>query len=57
MKEGKMKRYLYAVPLVILLCFTLACRDKVGKADLEKPTAQAKVEEKTVKTIRMEEMS
>jgi hypothetical protein len=26
-RRGKMKRYLWVVPLVILLCFTFACQE------------------------------
>ena len=52
-----MKKLLYILPLVLLLCFTIACRDRAATADLEKPTAQAKVEVQATKTIRMEEMS
>ena len=49
-----MKRYLCAVPLVLLLCFSFACQDK---AALEKPGTQAQVEEQAMKTIRMEQMT
>jgi len=40
-----MKKYFYAVPLVLLLCFTFACQNKAEKAELEKFRTQAKVEE------------
>jgi predicted ester cyclase len=40
-----MKKYLYVVPLVLLFCFTIACRDKTAMAELEKYRAQAAVEE------------
>ena len=49
-----MKRYLWAVPLVLLLCFSFVCQDK---AALEKPGTQAQVEEQAMKTIRMEQMT
>lgn len=39
-----MKKYLYAIPLVLLLCFSFACQDKADMAELEKYRAQAKVE-------------
>ena len=39
-----MKRYLCAVPLVLLLCFSFACQDKADTAELEKFKAQAAVE-------------
>jgi hypothetical protein len=44
-EEGKMKKYLYVVPPVILFCFTIACQDKAAMAELEKYKAQAAVEE------------
>lgn len=40
-----MKEHFGAVPLVLLLCFTLACRDKAATAELEKYKAQAKLGE------------
>ena len=40
-----MKKYFWAVPLVVLLCFAFACRDKAAMAELDKYKAQAKVEE------------
>ena len=40
-----MKKYLYVVPLILLFCFTIACRDKAAMAELEKYRAQAAVEE------------
>lgn len=40
-----MKKYLDVVPLVLLLCFTIACRDKAAMAELEKYRAQAAIEE------------
>ena len=49
---GRMKKYLYAVPFVLLLCVTFACQDKVAMAELEKFRAQAKVEEQNVVLVR-----
>jgi steroid delta-isomerase-like uncharacterized protein len=40
-----MKKYLCAVPLALLLCFSFACQDKAAMAELEKFRAQAKLEE------------
>jgi steroid delta-isomerase-like uncharacterized protein len=40
-----MRRFSYAIPLVLVLCFAFACRDKAAMAELEKFRAQAKVEE------------
>jgi steroid delta-isomerase-like uncharacterized protein len=39
------KKYFWAVLLVVLLCFAFACRDKAAMAELDKYKAQAKVEE------------
>jgi predicted ester cyclase len=44
-REGIMKKNLSVVPLVLLFCFTIACRDKAASAELEKYRAQAAVEE------------
>ena len=40
-----MKRYLWVVPLVLLLCFVINCQDKAATAELEKHRAQSAVEE------------
>ena len=40
-----MKKLLYVIPLVILLCFTFGCQNKAEKAELEKFRTQAKIEE------------
>lgn len=40
-----MKKLSHIVPLVFLLCFAFACRDKEAMAELEKFKAQAEVEE------------
>ena len=52
-----MKKCLYAVLFVLLLCLPMACRDKAAKTDQDKPAAQAKVGEQALKTVRMEEMN
>jgi predicted ester cyclase len=54
-----MKKLLCIVPLVLLLCFTIACQDKAAMAELEKFKAQAKVEEqnKTLATRVMDAIS
>jgi steroid delta-isomerase-like uncharacterized protein len=43
-----MKKILYVVPLIFLICFTQACQDKAARAALEKHKAQAKVEEQNI---------
>jgi steroid delta-isomerase-like uncharacterized protein len=40
-----MKKYVCAIPLVLLLCFSFACRDNEAMAELAKYRAQAAVEE------------
>jgi predicted ester cyclase len=40
-----MKKYLWGISLVVLLCFTVACQDKAAMAELEKYKAQAAIEE------------
>jgi predicted ester cyclase len=47
-----MKRYLYAVPLVLLLCFSFACQDKAAMAELEKFKAQEKLESENEAVVR-----
>jgi predicted ester cyclase len=44
-REGMMKKYLWVVPSVLLLCFVINCQDKPAMAELEKYRAQAAVEE------------
>jgi predicted ester cyclase len=44
-REGMMKKYLWVVPLVLLLCFVINCQDKAAMRELEKYRAQAAVEE------------
>jgi steroid delta-isomerase-like uncharacterized protein len=45
-RRGKMKKLLFVVSLVILLCFTISCQNKSEKTELEKFKAQAEVEAK-----------
>lgn len=52
-----MKNHLYVVLVAFLLSLPVACREKAAEADLAKPTAQAKVDEQAMTTIRMEEMN
>ncbi len=40
-----MKKYLWVVPLVFLVCFVINCQDKTAMAELEKSRAQAAVED------------
>jgi steroid delta-isomerase-like uncharacterized protein len=47
-----MKKYLCAVPLALLLCFTFACQNKAEKAELEKFRTQAKVEEQNMALVK-----
>ena len=47
-----MKKYLYAVPLVILVSFAFACQDKAAMAELEKFKAQAALETQNIELIR-----
>lgn len=47
-----MKKLLCVVPLVLLLCFTIACQDKAALTDLQKLKAQAKVEEQNKALFR-----
>ena len=47
-----MKKYLCIVPLVLLFCFTIACKDKAAMAELEKFRAQAKIEEQNMALYR-----
>jgi len=47
-----MKKYLCVVPLVILFCFTIACKDKAAMAELEKFRAQAAVEEQNLALVK-----
>jgi len=50
-KEGKTKKYLRAVPFVVLLCCSFACQGKAVMAELEKYRAQATVEEKNKEIV------
>ena len=46
-----MKKYLCAVPLILLLCFVFACQDKAAQAELEKFKAQAAVEQQNMALV------
>lgn len=47
-----MKKLLFVVSLVILLCFTFSCQNKAEKAELEKFRARAKLEEQNKEVVR-----
>jgi len=47
-----MNKYLCAIPLALLLCFTIACQDKATMAELEKSRAQAKVQEQNKEIVK-----
>jgi steroid delta-isomerase-like uncharacterized protein len=47
-----MKNPLFAVSLVLLLCFAFGCQNKAEKAELEKFRAQAKVEEQNKALVK-----
>jgi steroid delta-isomerase-like uncharacterized protein len=47
-----MKHPLLVVPLALLLCFAVSCKDKAAVAELEKYRAQAAVEEQNEELIR-----
>lgn len=47
-----MKKYLCAVPLVLVFCFAIACQDKAAMAELEKFKAQATLEERNKELAR-----
>jgi predicted ester cyclase len=47
-----MKKLLYVVPLVILFCFTIACKDKAAMTELEKLRAQAAVEAQNIDLVK-----
>ena len=47
-----MKKYLCAVPLVLLLCLSFACQDKAAMAELEKFRAQTKLEEQNLALVK-----
>jgi len=47
-----MKKYLCAVPLVLLFCFTFACQDKAAMAELEKAKTQSQIEEQNKVIVR-----
>jgi len=47
-----MKKALCILPLVLVLCFTIACQDKAAMAELEKFRAQAAVEARNIEVIK-----
>jgi len=47
-----MSKYLYAVPLVFVLCLVFACQNKAAMAELEGMKAQAAVEEQNISIVR-----
>jgi steroid delta-isomerase-like uncharacterized protein len=47
-----MKKYLCAVPLILLFCLAFACQDKAARAELEKAKNQAKNEEQNKAIVR-----
>lgn len=51
MEEREMKKYLCAVPLIVLFCFTIACQDKTALAELEKYKAQAAIEQQNMALV------
>jgi steroid delta-isomerase-like uncharacterized protein len=54
-----MKKLLYVIPLLLLLCFSFACQDKAAMAELEKFKAQAAVEKQNKEFVKhyFEEMN
>lgn len=47
-----MKEYLSVIPLALLLCFVVGCKNKAEKAELEKFRAQAKLEEQNKEIVK-----
>ena len=47
-----MKKYLCAVPLVLLFCFSFACQDKAAMAELEKARNLARIEDQNKAVVR-----
>jgi steroid delta-isomerase-like uncharacterized protein len=47
-----MKTYLCAVPVVVLLCLSFACRDKAAMAELEKVKSLAQTEDQNKTVVR-----
>jgi hypothetical protein len=47
-----MEKFLWIIPLLLLLCFTISCQDRAAMAELEKYRAQAKVEEQNRELYR-----
>jgi steroid delta-isomerase-like uncharacterized protein len=48
-----MKKVLCIVPLVLVFCFTIACKDKAAMAELEKFRTQAAAEEQNRADLKM----
>ena len=47
-----MKRFYQILPLALILCFMVGCRDKEALAELEKYKAQVDIEEKNKEIVR-----
>ena len=47
-----MKKYLLAIPLVVLLCFVVSCQDKAAMAELDGFKAQAALEEQNKDVVK-----
>jgi steroid delta-isomerase-like uncharacterized protein len=47
-----MKKLLYIIPLVLLFCFNIACRDKAALTELQQRKAQAEAETQNAATLR-----
>jgi steroid delta-isomerase-like uncharacterized protein len=51
LKEEIMKRWLVFLPLVILITFTLGCRDQNAIAELQEMKAQAQIEKQNIDVV------
>ncbi len=47
-----MKKLLLILPLALILCFVVGCKDKAAMAELEAMKAQAEVEEQNIEKVR-----
>ena len=47
-----MKKLLMILPLALILCFTVGCRNKEAMAELEEFKAQAEIEEQNMEVVR-----
>lgn len=47
-----MKKLLYVFPLVLLFCFSIACKDKAATAELKQMKAQAELEKQNETLVR-----